>query len=299
MSDPPLHKRFADMPRRALLLGAPFALGGAPRDPAMISIDAAAGRCIVPASLDAHPARLLLDTGSERSIVTHEAALRLGLRPDRWVATTMRGAGGRLERFANIDLARARAGDVALFQNAPGGGLSLAVTTADLGDADGLLGGDVLRHYTIDLDMRRGRLALRTAAPAIKPHGAVPLQWLRRNLLLAPVRLDGHDLVALLDTGATTSLLNARGLFRMALTPSQTAHDPPVGVRAIGGTSAARLHRFADLRIGALTVAAPAVLIAPVAEPAYDIVLGADILGRQRIILSYAALLLQFVPGDA
>jgi hypothetical protein len=234
---------------------------------------------------------MLLDTGAELTILTSAAVARVGLRPDPWVSTSMRGAGGLVERRANVDVRMALAGTVPLFQRQPGAGLILPVTTSGLGGADGLLGGDVLRHCTIALDIQAARLSLNAAPPGA---GAVRLQSLRRNLLLAPVELDGHRLLALVDTGASRSLINASGLYRLGLAPSLLAQNQPVPIQTVGGASIARPHRFATLRIGALTLAQPTLLTVPIPEPAFDLILGLDVLGRQPMRLSYTGMTLGF-----
>ncbi len=279
--------------RRAVLGGlaciGALPAGAAPADDG-IAVEAGNGRCIVPVRLDGNIARMVLDTGAERTVITRAAMRRLGLRADQWVDTLMQGAGGVLERHPNADVSRASLGGLPLLQRQPGG-LSLSVTDSSLGDADGLLGGDILRHYVIDLDIPNARLALRPGRYANGfGAGAVALQAWRRDLLLAPVALDGQSLVALVDTGASTSLLNARGLFRLGLTPQRLAGDPAIPVLSLGGRLMAHTHRFAWLDFGALRLPQPLMLTAAVPEPAYDVTLGLDVLGRQRLLISYAAL---------
>ena len=268
--------------RRAAMLGGAAALMAA--GGAAIPLRIAHGACLVTVMLDGRGATMVLDTGAERSILTQEAAARLRLRRDPWIGTTLRGAGGKLERFANTAIGHAQAGGMALFQRAGSGGLSLPVTASDLDGADGLLGGDVLRHFTLVLDVPNARLVLLAAAMG----GGVPLTRLRGDLLLAPVLLDGRALVALVDTGASATLVNARGTHRLGLGETQTQGDAPAALAGIGGVSAARLHRFVRLRIGALSIEAPHLLVAPVPEAAYDMTLGLDVLGRQPVVISYA-----------
>ena len=282
--------------RRRVLLGALASLGASGLVDAAVPVDIINRRCVVPVVLDGRKARMVLDTGAERTIVTRAAVERLGLRFDLWVETTLRGAGGELETHANADVGSAIAAGVPLFQRQPGEGLSLAVTNSDLDGADGLLGGDVLRHYTLDLDFPRGRLALRPAYQVAPVAGTLQLRLLWPDLLLAPVRLDGHDLTALVDTGASASLVNARGVYRLGLTPERAGRDPIVSAMGLGGNLTARLHRFAELRVGSLTVAEPQMLIAAVPEPAYDFTLGLDVLGQQRVLLSYVNLTLGLSP---
>jgi hypothetical protein len=277
--------------RRTAILGT-LATAAAPP----LRLPPTAQACLVPVELDGKPAILLLDTGAERTILSRAAVQRLGLRRDPWVSTTLRGAGGLLDRRANADVRSARAGTTELFQGLPGKTLSFPVTTADLQGADGLLGGDILRHQIIDLDMPHGALTLRT--PPEPPQSTpIPLQMLDQFLPLAQVHLDGHALTALIDTGASTSLLNARGLYRMGMIGAQNPPPPAVSLHAIGGNSPATPHRFKELSIGAKVWQSPILLTETVPEAAFDMILGLDLLGQQRLILSYPSQTLQFLPA--
>jgi predicted aspartyl protease len=286
---------FSPIGRRAVLLGGLASLGAGPAS-AAIPLDLANGRCIVSMLLNGHPARMVLDTGAERTVVTPSTVQQLGLRKDIWVDSTMRGAGGLLETHANTDVDSASIGGTALFQRQSSPGLSLSVANFDLGDADGLLGGDVLRHYTLDLDFPRTQLTLRPANQNVPRPGAVQLSPLRGDLLLAPVQLDGHSLLALVDTGASVSLINARGLYRLGLTPQQLEQDQPLSTMSLGGKFLGRMHRFTQLRLGPLTIIKPWMLADKVPELAFDLTLGLDVLGSQRLLLSYADLALCFDP---
>ena len=273
--------------RRTALLGTLAAVAAAP-----IRLPPSAQACLVPVELDGKPATLLLDTGAERTILSRAAVLRLGLRRDRWVSTTLRGAGGLLDRRANADVRSARTGNIELFQGFPGKTLSFPVTTADLPGTDGLLGSDMLRHLIIDLDIPRGTLAFRKP-PEPPQTTPIPLQMRGDWLPLVQVHLDGVALLALIDTGSSTSLLNARGLNRMGTAQPQSPYPPSIALHAIGGDSPATPHRFKELRIGPLVWRSPTILTEPVPEAAFDMTLGLDLLGQQRLILSYAAETLQ------
>lgn len=124
---------------------------------------------------------------------------------------------------------------------------------------------------------------------------AIVAKALRRFLLLAPLTLDGRELTALVDTGASISLLNARGMHRMGLSPSDAARDPSVASEAIGGRFAANLHRFGELRLGRRVISGFSMALLATAEPAFDLVLGMDVLGRSAFRLSYAAARLELL----
>src|SRR5580698_26191 len=112
--------RFTALGRRTALLGSITSLAaGAPPD-AAIPVEATNGRCVVAVMLDGRKAHMLLDTGTERSVVTSAAVRRLRLRSDPWVDTILRGAGGLLETHPNADVNSATMGRVTLFQRLPG-----------------------------------------------------------------------------------------------------------------------------------------------------------------------------------
>lgn len=246
------------------------------------------GPCVVTARLAGREVRMVLDTGAERSVLTRSAVTRLGLPLDEWVGSTLRGAGGRLDEHRNAIVPDLSLGRWPLFQRAPGQRLSLPVMALDLGPIVGLIGGDLLLRHTLDLDAPSGRFALRPPSGCLPPGGnLVALSLLRRSSLLAPVMLDGKSLTALIDTGAAVSLVNARGLYRLGLSPEAIGRDPQVSAIGLGGSFVGRQHRFGNLQVGRLQIEAPRLLVETVPEPAFDMVLGMDILGRQRIVISY------------
>lgn len=261
-------------------------LGGAARADAAVPMERANGQVTVPVVLDGRVARMVLDTGAERTVLTRAAVARLGLPLDPWVDTILRGAGGRLESYRNVDVVRASLGGMRLTQR-PGAGLSLSVTDMALG-ADGLLGSDLLRDFTLTLDFSAGTLILGPAG--LRAGEAVALRRLWPDLLLAPVRLDGRALVALVDTGAAGSMINLRGMARLGLAPADMRDDRTAEMAALGGRTAGWWHRFTSCAVGSLSVPSPLMLVAPVPEPAFDMILGLDILSRQRLALSYETL---------
>lgn len=272
--------------RRLVLGGAASLIAGravACRRGEVLPLDRPAGLASVAVAINGRVARLLLDTGAERSLLTLEAAKRLGLAFDPWVGSRLRGAGGRLEEHQNATVERLALGGVTLGQ-----GLSLSVSASlVVPEADGLLGGDLLRVWDIDLDLPSGHVTL--LDPSCPVSGiAVPLTLLRRSALLAPVSLDGRALTALLDTGASISLLNARGMHRMGLTPEGLARDPASPSMAIGGVFTPRRHGFGRLDFGPLSLKQPALFVTDTPNPAYDLLIGLDILERSRLRIGFA-----------
>jgi len=277
--------------RRAALLGA---LAGFARPAAaacaapyaQIGIDTSIGPCTTAVLLDDQPARMIVDTGSERTVLTRAGVARFALPLDEYVGTAMRGAGGRIDEHRNAIVHRLTLGGVALEPHEVSGPLSLPVVGLDM---DGLIGGDALRHFALDFNFATRKLGLRAADSCVSGTAdIIAAQVLRLTLLTIPVHLDGHLLTALVDTGSSASMLNARGLSRMGLTPALQAADPVVSSLALGGRFAAHRHRFSTLQIGRHTIQAPALLTLDAPEPAYDLILGLDLLSRQNLLLSYS-----------
>src|SRR6185437_7769832 len=131
---------------------------------AEVTLDEAGGVPLVPLTVDGHPASFILDTGAQRSLVTSDAAGRLGLVRDEWVATTMRGVGG-VERNRNADPRSLELGGAALRRRTMAHDNTLAVGTIPRDmiagrRIDGLLGRDLLSVFDLDLDVPARRLAL-------------------------------------------------------------------------------------------------------------------------------------------
>ena len=255
------------------------------------------GLAVVEVTIDGASVPMILDTGADRTVLTAAAVARLRLPPDPWTGTTLRGAGGRLEGRRNVSPDSIRLGGVALRRRALSPKLSLPVI-AGLGRQDGLLGDDLLSLFDLDLDLPGGTLTLFSVRdcngrfiPWDRPYEAVPIQLGMRSraMPLVPVRLDGRPLDAVLDTGASVSFLNLRGMRRMGLTPAMLEQDPAVAAGAVGGMAATRRHRFAAIAVGAVTLRDPELLVAPVPTPIFDLLLGVDFWRSCRLWISYAS----------
>jgi len=119
----------------------------------------------------------------------------------------------------------------------------------------------------------------------------VPVTLPAGDALVVPVTLDATPLRALLDTGASGSLVAAPGLFRLGLQPASLADDPADQVSGLGPhVMTMHRHVFGALQVGGQTTASPAIWVAPVhlMNPIVDMLLGADWLAGRRIWISFA-----------
>jgi len=156
-----------------------------------------------------------------------------------------------------------------------------------------LLGRDYLAPFDLVLDMPARSLALfevRDCAgaflPWIVPYAALPVQNPTDSALSVLVELDGVKLRALLDTGASATVLAAPGMARLGLSPGgDDRRISGLGTRSV----AAGARRFRSLRVGPEVIEAPSLLVAPIrVVPVSDMLLGADWLAGRRVWISFA-----------
>lgn len=250
---------------------------------------------LAPVALDHSKVMMVVDTGAEATTVTPATVQRLGLawEPSR---TVLLGVGGKVRGGGTVQLQRLELGGLAR------GGLALAVgTLPHLGSAErpvsGLLGVDVLGAYDIAIDLPQHTMTLYTAppCPGFIPPGYDPgdgheLQATGGGLLFLAVRIDGHPVRALLDTGARHSLLARRVAARLGVTSHDLSRDPVVRGRGVGAAPLAfRRHRFDEVRVGGVVVRDMAVNIATLPIPGVDMLLGADWLAGHRVWISRSA----------
>lgn len=262
---------------------------------ARVPLDVRTNTILVEVMINDRPARMVLDTGAQRSMVTRDAVRRLDLALDEWVATTMRGVGG-VERNRNALPRSISLGGIALERRTRTRDTSLTVASLPFAGIDGLLGRDFLSLFDLDLDLREAAVTLYAVQgcsgaflPWPQPYRALPVTSPADTALVVEVRLDGIPLRALLDTGAGVSVLAAPGMARMGLTIEALAASPQANVAGLGPrTITGWTRRFADLRVGPVNTAHPDLWVAPVRLiPIVDMLLGADWLAQRRVWISF------------
>jgi len=245
-----------------------------------------------------HAASLLVDTGSEGSLITPEAASAFGLTQDSTHQTRVTGTGGMTRMVPNVIVP-----NLALAENLQLGPLSLPVAALPgspriVPAIAGLLGGDVLGQFDIVFDVRRQTLAFwRASTPnaACRP----PPAWHGRYTTLTSERdgarlsvaftLDGRTGRALLDSGARSRIVSIQFAARAGVASEQLARDPGGTTSGIDFREALyHWHRFGNLRIGdEAPIRGPVLTVAPLHDDA-DMLLGADWFAERPVWLSYA-----------
>jgi predicted aspartyl protease len=248
---------------------------------------------IVTVRINSGTANFLFDTGAERSIISAAAAKRLGVDAHYEYARRMRSLGGAVS-----------GGDARLRSFDPGGmalsDLRILVGPVSLPSVqgrpiDGLLGADFLGDYEVDLDLAHRRITLFAPPPCpiTAPAWNTPFATIAANRslherLFFPVRLDGHPIAALIDTGAQLTTLDAESAAAIGVTAGLLARDPVATLRGAAAEAvASRAHRFAELQIDGEALRDQTIMVTRLGLQDADLVLGADFLHWQRVWLSY------------
>ena len=268
---------------------------------ATVPLQLVRGNILLTVTINDTDAVFIMDTGAERTLMSDDAAGRLGLERDGWVSTALRGIGGIVER-PNALPRSLRLGTLALRRRTLTGDTSVTVGPLPVNQLDGrpiagLLGRDFLTPFDLDLDLPARRLTLYDVQgcgagflPWTTPYAAIPATTPAGNAMVIEAWLDGRPLRTLLDTGASSSLLTASGIYLLGLTPEVLAHDYAGHGFGVGSAPVLmRLHRFAELRVGSDVSRGPQIWVAATrVVPIVDMLLGVDWLHSRRVWLSYA-----------
>ena len=243
---------------------------------------------VLSVEINGRPASLVLDTGSDSTVLTRVAARRLGVAGGG-ETRTIGGAGGRAQ------VAVARLDSLAL------GPVLLTGTRALLGDApapplDGLLGIDVLVDFELELDVPQRRVTLYRARACITaqpgwpgPVTRLPVQQKAGSgHLFVPVEVNGQTLRGILDSGASRSTLSLQaaediGLGRRALAQLPATRGQAVNAEGI----VVRTAGVREMRVGADRLDRPALGVADLPPFAGDLLVGGDYMTTRRMWISF------------
>jgi predicted aspartyl protease len=266
-------------------------------------------RVIVPAQVEGKSVRMIIDTGSSHSALSQEAADRLGIKTS--IIAGMRPylpyAGGEAKYYAKtkgFTLGSMTAPKALFF-----------IMPVKMEEADGLIGADFLRHF--DLEFNFADHTLNVFAPHRCP-GQVVYWTDAANVAVLPfhmattdrndvvsmldphirftMSLDGRDVPAILDTGASHTAINlmqARVWYHL--------DEKSPGMEAVGDNGAHR-YRFKTLAFGGVSVANPEVLIHPLdqsRELSDEGLLGMATLRKLRVYIAYEERTLYITAADA
>ena len=245
------------------------------------------GFAFVPASIRNVPVMLLLDTGAQGMLLTPDIAEALRLPVDPSAGTRMLGTGG-VRDAPNVMLRGLRVGGVPMADgNVPVAALPGVPHTEP--PLAGLLGGQFLWTYDLDLDVPHGRMALYdapscAAPPFLLPYSILPLSVSPEGDVFVTVQVNGEDLLALVDTGSRASIITEQAAERLRLGGPGSAN---LAQGVDGSTLPIRHLRVRRLQVGTEVTADAPISVSPLQLGRGDMLLGLDYLGRHRVWISY------------
>jgi predicted aspartyl protease len=259
------------------------------------------GEPIADVTIDGHVVPMIVDTGASLSALTETTAKALHLRYQYNATSTTIGGGGVTTITHPVVVETLAVGGVTvrpgLIPVVPAG--SGGVTNPVYREAGGLLGLDVLAHYDLDVDLPHQRIVL--MRQRFCPQGGPP--WPGKSVSPAPaqtrtsfanmpfwVRLDGHPIIAVFDTGDTHSTVSFEAANLAGVDAAALQSDRVVAVAVANANAVATpIHRFRELEIGSARIAAPMLLVQRLVIDGPTMLIGEAIFRHNRVYLSYAS----------
>jgi predicted aspartyl protease len=209
----------------------------------------AASRLTVSVLVDGKgPFNFVIDTGSDRTVISRELASELEL--PRGPDVTLHGSAG-VEQIGTAVIDRLSIGKrVVEAIDAP------ALAAANLG-AEGMLGIDSLRHQHIVMDFKNKTLSATPSTSVESNPFTIVVRGRSRfgQLILVDAEVRGRKVYVIVDSGAQNTIGNPalqRLLATRATPPGQQVLAEEISVTGV--RSAAELQNVAELHIGALTI---------------------------------------------
>jgi predicted aspartyl protease len=226
--------------------------------------------------------QLLVDTGAERTILTAQTIRSNLLARSKLTISQLTGVTGTISNadvFADMKLGSAD------FQQ--------RFAVADIPGVGGLIGGDLLSDYDVELDVSERQVRLWKASacradqlPWSGPRATLSAHVTLGNRLVVPVAINGQPVDALLDTGSSISLLSTGAARGLGARP--TSADPVTSIHGVdGGSAIVRFHRFASMDVGRDHVANPLIAVGETQFVSPEMLLGLDYLKGRKIWISY------------
>jgi predicted aspartyl protease len=262
---------------------------------------------LTPTMLDGQPTSMMLDTGSQFTVVSKGTADRMNL--DIFALRgKMSGIGGSRGTYAF-------SADTFQLGRLQGKYLPLMVSDLALSPGgkpiDGLLGSDFLASYDVDLDFPAAKARLfrpegMCATPPVlldEPIYAAKLVPSDHALDYRPfvwVQIDGKKLLAAVDSGAAHTLIFRNAARRLGLRFEDLAAEPHFRARGVGPETPLLVrHVMTPITIGDITISHLPVAILDAPSPdSTDMLLGMDFLSHVHVWLSFSShtMLMQYPP---
>jgi hypothetical protein len=247
------------------------------------------GRVTIPAQVEGHDYRLMVDTGGYINTVSMQLVKQEDYHP-RKSPGMLRGMGTtRLDSYITVKdfaLGRVHGKDFEFF-----------VDDFENPSADGTLAPQILGAYDVDLDFAHDKLNLISPdhCPGMvaywtkTPVAVVPIEIQDKTHIRIPVTIDGKEMKAILDTGAQTSFLTMRAAARyLDISENDPALKSRGNIPVNGMVGPVFNYPFQTLSFGGVTVSHPRVeMVGDRVWDQNDLLLGVGILRQLHLYIAY------------
>ncbi len=256
---------------------------------------------VIRAVVDGVPVAFIVDTGARVSTVFEPAATALELPTSFENRHVLVGTGGavfaRDVTIRTLQLGHMVARNVQLASAGRWHGRIDGLPLA------GLFGGDFLANYDVAFDLPAHRVSLyreQGCGDNLRPWpGAfyrLPFSLVNDTEIDLPIAINGHQVPAVLDSGAGRTVLDRAAGRRGGATDASMAADPAsTGTGIDGNRNPMRLHRFDSLQVGPERLAPAIVAVGDTGVT----LLGADYLRGRRAWISYPHQVIYVQPVPA
>jgi predicted aspartyl protease len=253
-------------------------------------------RPVVQVAINGLAVQMLVDTGSQISMVTPDAVAALRLARDLPRGSRIQTLGGeavsRNAILTTLEIAGLQYNDRSVAVSALDG------TKTDSGSPPaGVIGADLLHDFDLELDIRAQTLTLYRPDPCApsrptwnEPYVRVSATVSGRNQLLFPVTLNGHTLQAVFDTGSRGETVSRDAANDLGVTDQDLLHDPTAsGISSGQHDYRIRRHLFTTMKIGSELFRNVPLDVVDFHQPGIDMLVGADYMHWRRFYLAYSA----------
>jgi clan AA aspartic protease (TIGR02281 family) len=215
----------------------------------------------IPVTINGQEKQFMVDTGGYASSVNREVAQALGMRLRNIIRVRIRDAGGKeATSFVKADslrLGQMEAKDIDLMVDEANG-------------FDGVIAPDLLRNYDVDFDFANLKLNLFQPHPCEgkavywpSTYAVLPMEITQDGHTRIPVTLDGKDMDAIVDSGASASVMPMSAAERFFDLKRDSANVTRRGELRGGQGSVidAYSYPFKTLSFGTVTATNPHVLL--------------------------------------
>lgn len=262
---------------------------------------------VIEAEINGHKIALIVDTGAQGSILWPGEAKKLGLAANS-ERLYLRGSGGYTSAGTavadTIHLGSAAATNVSFMTT----GKTSATRVINGRPVVGLFGNDFLSNYDVVFNLPQHRMNLYTFSGCKEDYLLSWSGWsgeffkIRINhprndkrKTAVPVKINGHEFDAVLDSGAATTLISRDDALKAGISKSDLTNDQTIDVYGIDQTKrTGYLHRVNSLEVGPFIFNNPEILI----QKTPTSLLGANFLRTHRVWIPRAPDYIYIQPAE-